>query len=77
MLGLTFLTEADYNLVQEADTFNLTDLASFALDKELSVDLIHAVGTKDSIKLNHSYNREQIEWFKPSSALNLIKTQNA
>ena len=57
MLGLTFLTEADYNLVQEADTFNLTDLASFALDKEISVDLVHVFGTKDSIKLNHSYNR--------------------
>jgi len=77
MLGLTFVTEADYNLVQEADTFNFTDLASFAPDTQLSLDLVHADGTTDSIKLNHTYNTQQIEWFKAGSALNLIKTQNA
>ena len=77
MLGLTFSTEADYNLVQEADTFNFTDLAAFAPGKQLSLDLVHADGTTDSIKLNHTYNTQQIEWFKAGSALNLIKTQNA
>ena len=77
MLGLTFVTEAYYNLVQEADTFNFTDLASFAPDTQLSLDLVHADGTIDSIKLNHTYNAQQIEWFKAGSALNLIKTQNA
>ncbi len=77
MLGLTFTNEADYNLVQEADTFNFTDLAAFAPGKQLSLDLVHADGTTDSIKLNHTYNAQQIEWFKAGSALNLIKTQNA
>ena len=77
MLGLTFSTEADYNLVQEADTFNFTDLEAFAPGKQLSLDLVHTDGSTDSIKLNHTYNTQQIEWFKAGSALNLIKTQNA
>jgi len=77
MLGLTFSKESDYNLVQESDTLNFTDLASFAPEKQLSLELVHADGTTDSIKLNHTYNAQQIEWFKAGSALNLIKTQNA
>ena len=77
MLGLTFSKESDYNLVQESDTLNFTDLAAFAPEKELSLELVHADGTTDSIKLNHTYNAQQIEWFKAGSALNLIKTQNA
>jgi aconitate hydratase len=76
MLGLTFSTEADYNLVQEADTFNFTDLAEFTPGKQLSLDLVHADGSTDCIKLNHTYNAQQIEWFKAGSALNLIKSEN-
>jgi aconitate hydratase len=77
MLGFTFVNEADYNLVQEDDTFNFTDLDAFAPGKKLSLDLVHADGSTDSIKLNHTYNAQQIEWFKAGSALNLIKAQNA
>jgi aconitate hydratase len=75
MLGLTFANEADYDLVQEDDAFNFTDLNAFAPGKQLSLDLVHADGSTDSIKLNHTYNAQQIEWFKAGSALNLIKTQ--
>jgi aconitate hydratase len=77
MLGLTFDNEADYDLVQVDDTFNFTDLASFAPGKQLTLEVVHADGSTDSIKLNHTYNAQQIEWFKAGSALNLIKTQNA
>ena len=77
MLGFTFVNEADYNLVQEDDTFNFTDLDAFAPGEQLSLDLVHADGSIDSIKLNHTYNAQQIEWFKAGSALNLIKAQNA
>ena len=76
MLGLTFVNESDYDLVQEADTFNFTDLAHFSPDKQLALDLVHADGSIDSIQLNHTYNAQQIDWFKAGSALNLIKTQN-
>ena len=77
MLGLTFDNEADYDLIQVDDTFNFTDLASFAPGKQLTLEVVHADGSTDSIKLNHTYNAQQIEWFKAGSALNLIKTQNA
>jgi aconitate hydratase len=77
MLGLTFDNESDYDLVMEDDTFNFIDLKDFAPGKQLTLELIHADGSKDSIKLNHTYNAQQIEWFKAGSALNLIKQQNA
>ena len=77
MLGLTFDNEADYDLIQVDDTFNFTDLSSFAPGKQLTLDVVHADSSTDTIKLNHTYNAQQIEWFKAGSALNLIKTQNA
>lgn len=76
MLGLTFNTESDYDLILENDTFNFTDLADFAPGKQLTLEVVHANGSKDSIRLNHTYNAQQIDWFKAGSALNLIKEQN-
>lgn len=75
MLGLTFASEADYDKIKEDDTLNFIDLESFAPGKQLTLELAHANGTKESIKLNHTYNDQQIEWFKAGSALNLIKLQ--
>lgn len=77
MLGLTFANEADYDKILENDTFNFVDLAEFAPNKSLTLELVHEDGTKDMIQLNHTYNEQQIEWFKAGSALNLIKQQNA
>ncbi|MCK8522745.1 aconitate hydratase [Aquimarina sp. D1M17] len=77
MLGLTFDNENDYDLIQEDDTFNFLDLDQFAPNKQLTLEMVHADGSKDTIKLNHTYNDSQIEWFKEGSALNLIKKQNA
>jgi aconitate hydratase len=73
MLGLTFANEADYDKIQEDDTFNFTDLESFAPGKPLTLEIVHANGTTENILLNHTYNASQIEWFKAGSALNLIK----
>ena len=77
VLGLTFDNEADYDLIQVDDTFNFIDLAEFAPGKQLTLEVVHADGSTNIIKLNHTYNAQQIEWFKAGSALNLIKTQNA
>ncbi|NER15539.1 aconitate hydratase [Leptobacterium flavescens] len=77
MLGITFANESDYDKIQEDDTFNFIDLTDFAPGKQLTIEVVHADGTKDVIKANHSYNDSQIEWFKEGSALNLIKKQNA
>ena len=77
MLGITFNNEADYDLIQEDDTFNFVDLKEFAPGKPLTIEVVHADGSKDTIIANHTYNAQQIEWFKEGSALNLIKKQNA
>jgi aconitate hydratase len=77
MLGLTFANESNYDLIQENDVFNFTDLDQFAPGKQLSLEVVHDDGSKDLIMLNHTYNENQIEWYKEGSALNLIKKQNA
>ncbi|MCM2301638.1 MAG: aconitate hydratase [Flavobacteriaceae bacterium] len=76
MLGLTFANEADYNKILENDTFNFIDLVDFAPEKQLTIEIVHEDGTRELIKVNHSYNEGQIEWFKAGSALNLIKKQH-
>ena len=76
MLALTFDNENDYDLIQEDDTFNFVDLNEFAPGKQLTVEVVHADGAKDSVKVNHTYNEQQIKWFKAGSALNLIRKQN-
>ncbi len=76
MLGITFANEADYDLIQEDDTFNFTDLELFTPGKPLNVEVVHSDGTTHTISANHTYNAQQIQWFKEGSALNLIKKQN-
>jgi len=76
MLALTFATEADYDKIQEADTINFLDLTEFAPGKPLTLEFVHADGSKDTIVTNHTYNAGQIGWFKAGSALNLIKEMN-
>ncbi len=77
MLGLTFANEADYDKIQEDDTFNFVDIKDFAPDTPLTIEVVHEDGSKDSIKVNHTYNAAQIKWYRKGSALNLIKEQNA
>lgn len=75
MLALTFASEADYDKIQEDDTFNFIDLANFAPGAPITIQVVHADGSQDEIKANHTYNAQQIAWFKAGSALNLIKAQ--
>ena len=77
MLGLTFANEADYDLILEDDTFNFLDLDQFAPGKPLTIEVVHADGSKDNIVVNHTYNDSQIAWYNEGSALNLIKKENA
>ncbi len=73
MLALTFADKADYDKIQEADKIDIVGLTSFAPDKSLTLVLNHADGSKDEITVNHSYNDQQIEWFKAGGALNIIR----
>ncbi len=76
MLALTFQNEADYDKIQEDDTFDLIDLDVFAPGKPITIKLTHKDGSEETITANHSYNEGQIQWFREGSALNLIKKQN-
>jgi aconitate hydratase len=75
LLGLTFANEADYDKIQEDDTINFIDLVDFAPGKPLSLEFVHADGSKDIVLANHTYNASQIGWFKAGSALNLIAAE--
>ena len=75
MLGLIFANEADYDKIQEDDTINFLDLVDFAPAKPLTLEFVHADGTKDIIMANHTYNEGQIGWFVAGSALNLIAAE--
>jgi aconitate hydratase len=77
MLGLTFTNEEDYDKILEDDAIDTVDLDQFSPDKPLTLKLRHADGSEESIVVNHTYNKNQIEWFKAGSALNLIKLQES
>lgn len=73
MLGLTFANKDDYDKVQEDDTIDILGLKEFAPGVPLTVLLHHENGETDSIEVNHTYNEQQIEWFKAGAALNIIR----
>lgn len=77
MLALTFANKDDYNKIQEDDTFDIIGLTTFAPGQPLTVVLNHADGTSEEILANHTYNAQQIEWFKAGGALNIIRAQVA
>ena len=73
MLALTFANKEDYNKILEDDQFDIIGLTSFAPGKALTLRINHANGTTEDISVNHSYNAQQIEWFKAGGALNIIR----
>lgn len=73
MLALTFVNKDDYNKVQERDNISILGLTEFAPGKNLKVVLHHADGSKDEFEVAHTYNEQQIGWFKAGSALNGMK----
>lgn len=72
MLALTFVNAEDYDKIQEDDTFDFLNLEGFAPNTPLQIQITHSDGTTDTILANHTYNEQQIGWFRAGSALNLI-----
>ncbi len=70
MLALTFANKEDYNKIKEDDSIDIVGLTTFAPEKSLSLIFNHSDGSSDTISVNHTYNKNQIEWFKAGSALN-------
>lgn len=77
MLAITFNDKADYDKIQEDDTIDVRGLTSFTPGVQLTVVLNHADGTTDEIKVNHTYNEQQIDWFRAGGALNVIRSEFA
>ncbi|NGF55763.1 aconitate hydratase [Parapedobacter sp. SGR-10] len=77
MLALTFEDKDDYDKIQEDDTIDIIGLTEFAPGKPLTLVLHHADGSQEQILVNHTYNAQQIEWFKAGGALNIIRRNQA
>ena len=77
MLALTFANKEDYDKVKEDDSIDIVGLTGFAPGKQLTMVLNHKDGSKDQVALNHTYNEQQIGWFKAGGALNVIRSEFA
>jgi aconitate hydratase len=75
MLALTFADKADYEKIKEDDVIDIIRLKTFAPGKKLKLVLRHIDGSRDEIMANHTYNKQQIEWFKAGGALNIIRQE--
>ncbi|MBK9321913.1 MAG: aconitate hydratase [Bdellovibrionaceae bacterium] len=76
VLAMTFAVPADYDKIKEDDRVSLVDLQSLAPGRDVKMEIKHSDGSKEVIALKHSYNAEQLNWFKAGSALNLIRAAN-
>ena len=77
MLGLTFADKEDYNKILENDSIDIDGLLAFAPNMPLQIVLNHDDGSSETIQVNHTYNQQQIEWFKAGAALNIIRKEFA
>ncbi|MBN9301370.1 MULTISPECIES: aconitate hydratase [Dysgonomonas] len=73
MLALTFVDKNDYEKIKEDDKISIIGLTEFKPGKNLTVELTHKNGIKESFEVAHTYNEVQIAWFKAGSALNYMK----
>ena len=76
ILALTFSNPQDYEKIQEDDRISIVGLNELEPDKQVKCILTHSDNSTDEIMLNHSYNKQQIEWFKAGSALNVLRNKN-
>ncbi|HTN46896.1 MAG TPA: aconitate hydratase [Flavipsychrobacter sp.] len=77
MLALTFADKADYDKIQEDDTFDIVGVTSFTPGEPLKMIIHHKDGSSEEIVLNHTYNAQQIDWFRAGGALNVIRQEAA
>jgi aconitate hydratase len=77
MLALTFADKTDYDKILEDDTIDINRLISFSPNVPLEIVLHHSDGSSESILATHTYNEQQIEWFKAGGALNIIRREFA
>ena len=77
VLALTFSNKSDYDKILEGDRFNIINLTNFKQNEKIQLEIIHQDAPSETIDLHHTYNDNQIEWFKAGSALNLIANKKS
>ena len=75
MLALTFADKNDYDKVREDDKISISGLEQFTPGVNLKVTLKHTDGTTDEFEVLHTYNEQQIGWYKAGSALNAMNNK--
>ena len=70
MLAVTFADKADYDRIREHDLISVVGLKEFSPGRNLEVILHHEDGTEERFAVQHTYNEQQIGWFRAGSALN-------
>jgi aconitate hydratase len=75
ILPLKFSQSSDYDRILEDDRLSLVGLSKLAPKNPVTLEIHHANGKIEKLKVQHSLTPEQIEWFKAGSALNLIRSQ--
>ncbi|TNE54954.1 MAG: aconitate hydratase, partial [Bacteroidetes bacterium] len=75
MLALTFANPADYDKIRQDDKVSILGFEDFTPGKPLQIRLDHTDGTSDTFDVNHTYNKQQIEWVRAGSALNKIRQE--
>ncbi len=73
VLALHFVNPEDYNKIQEKDLLSIHGLKDLAPGKNLTLIIKHSDKSVENISVKHTYNEEQLKWFKAGSALNLIR----
>ena len=76
LLAITFNDKTDYDKIQEDDSFDICGLSDFHPEKYLVLIAHHSDGSRDEVRVNHTFNKNQITWFKSGSALNAISGVN-
>lgn len=71
LLAITFVDSGDYDKVRENDKISVVGLTMFEPGVPLKVILTHDDGSVESFNVCHTYNKQQIEWFKAGAALNI------
>lgn len=71
MLALTFAKKEDYDLIRENDRLTVVDVENITPGRSLQIVIEHADGTSHTIEANHTYNHQQVGWFKAGAALNV------
>ncbi|MCP9234770.1 aconitate hydratase [Lewinella sp. JB7] len=77
MLALTFVDPDDYDKIRQDDKVSITDFHAMAPGRNLTVQLTHADGSRDTFEVAHTYNEAQIDWVRAGSALNKIRQELA